>query len=262
MKYVYAKMSRCGLCNKLCTWAQAELCAKHLGGRMIAPDFEQLPSVWALIRGEHELRTNRGDFEIPKDNYVTGFRKLRVLAVERHRVITFSGLGHGTFEKVLEDHDYIVQRLWNMTSAGVRARVAADSADPYIGVHIRRGDFRVAGFALADEWYVRAIKEAHGIATSCTCVRVFSDENASRLDFLKRALPDLRVIVQTCSTPLTDLWLLSRSQAMVGTSGSSFSIWATIIGQMPSVWHPNKAPRSDELYVDSVADDVRRVVMM
>ena len=89
-------------------------------------------------------------------------------------------------------------------------------------------------------------------------IRIFSDGRRDELSFLAGIdLPDKkRMCVETASKPLHDIWCLSRSDIMVGSSRSSFSIWAVLLGQMPSIWAKINAPKDKDLYLAGIKKSI------
>lgn len=115
--------------------------------------------------------------------------------------------------------------------------------EPFLGVHVRRGDFRQGGLAIDDAWYIRAVSQALRGAFpdgGRPQIRIFSDAAPQSLRFLAEAFPN--VTIQPKAPALLDLLHLSRCAALVGTSRSTFGMWAAFLGQMPSFWHPVETP--------------------
>lgn len=261
--YCWPDIARFGLGNKLMVWARAEAFAHDHGAKVLAPRFVQLPSVTALFGGVgvRGYRTNLGNFDLSRGGYVSGIRRAWILRTMRIMdelewsrnsvgVVRFVGIGNDSFRRMLDHHDYICSRLRLITDDGILRFVDSISAEPFIGVHVRRGDFKINGLAVADGWYIRAIDHAVR-QTGVSLVRVFSDGRENELNFIANAFPHVRVVIMPKAKPLSDIWALSKSAVMVGSSGSSFSAWAVALGQMPSIWNPVNAPERRDLYVNS-----------
>lgn len=262
MLYVNAKMGRCGLGNKLFVWARAEAFAYDTCASMLMPRFWQPPSFGAILRGERCLRTNWGDFDCTHAGYLgcchSSVIRWRSSAVDEYNwspsfkdgVVNFFGMGRDSFGDVLRHHEHIVMRLRLITKRSILQDVETIAAVPFIGVHIRRGDFGVAGVMTDDDWYVLAIRRAIDMAGHLP-VRIFSDGHAQELEFVRRAFPNEDVVIMPPAKPMHDIWTLSKSSVMVGSSRSSFSNWAVLLGQMPSIWAAKNAPESASLYLDA-----------
>lgn len=274
MLYAYPDIARFGLGNKLVVWSRAEVFAREHGGVVLKPCFTQLPSVGALLRCEGFGRMNLGCFDLSAGGFVSGRERSRVLQhlpvvdesdwIEGQTdvAVRFAGLGDDSFAQMLRHHDYVVGRLRSITNKQILKKVEMLADRPFIGVHVRRGDFKAVGIMTDDEWYVRAVQTALRVWHDQACghgeplIRVFSDGRADELQFLVRAFPEVRVIIMPKAKPLQDIWSLSKSRVLVGSSGSSFSIWAVLLGQMPSIWAPVRAPLARELYVNASTEPI------
>lgn len=270
MLYAFPDICRMGLGNKLLVWARAEAFAHDHGARVLKPDFFQFPSVGAFLRHETSLRTNLGNFYFKGTDYVSGIRKWMLIRrgsfVDEKEwtsdimdgIVRFHGLGNDSFGVVLRHHSLIVKRLKAMTDRKILKSVEALTAEPFIGVHIRRGDFKQAGVLTSDEWFATAIRHAVDLRPDLDVIRVFSDASYEELGFLAQiGLPQSkRLYIECGAKPLHDIWCLSRSSIMIGSSRSSFSIWAVLLGQMPSIWATDNAPGAKDLYLPNSLDPI------
>lgn len=260
MLYAYPKISKCGLGNMLMTWVRAEIFCHKYGARMLAPQFVRLPSFGAILRGDRYLRLYSGNFDFSKSGYITGLKRLMILmSMNRIRerdwndncrdaVVVFEGLADGFVPEIVANREYILSRLKIITVRSIEESVNTMDKERYIGVHVRRGDFKQAGVMTDNEWYVRAIKRAREIGGRELPIRIFSDGHLSQLQFVQKAFPNAKIIIMPDAKPLNDIWALSKSTVMVGSSRSSFSMWAVILGQMPSIWARKNAPNVRSLY--------------
>ena len=256
--YANPIVGRTGLGNMLFPWARAEVFCKQTGAKMLAPQWVNLFRIGPWIRFERDKRyyfasfTNRG--------YIGGLRRQVLLRLAGHcseseaarregtaapwpgRIVDFAGM-EGYFSSFLGNQPFIKERLLAITSPAIRTVLEQAGGDPFLGVHIRRGDFQQGGYVIDDAWYVRAIERAlsdlgaqgHGIG-----IRVFSDAHPDALHFICRAFS--KVTVMPCAPALQDLLCLSQAQAVVGTNRSTFSMWAVFLGQMPSYWCSTEIP--------------------
>ena len=263
--YCWPDIHRFGLGNKLMVWARAEVFANDNGAAMLAPRFVQLPSVTALFGGVgvRGYRTNLGNFDLAHVGYVSGFRRAWVLGTRqivdelrwtpdfKDGIVRISGADNDRSMRIMLGHrDYICSRLKLITNPRILDFVDEISLEPFVGVHVRRGDFKINGLAISDAWYIRAIGYALE-KSGLSLVRVFSDGLPEEVSFIVKAFPKCRVVIMPKAKPLSDIWALSRSDIVVGSSGSTFSIWAVALGQMPSIWNPVNAPMAEVLYVDA-----------
>lgn len=266
MLYSYPRIGHFGLGNKLFVWARAEASAIEHNAKMLAPSFQQFPSIGAILRRERDMRMYRGNFDYSVSEYVRGVRRLELLAFGKKInecdwrpnmdgcIVCFEGLRPGTISAIQRNHAEIKAGLRRITAKKIHANVDIIASEPFIGVHVRRGDFALAGVQTSDEWYVRAIRHAIEIAGQPLPIRIFSDGTQSQLKFLLDSFRAEKLVIMPPAKPLHDIWALSRSAVMVGSSRSSFSMWAVLLGQMPSVWARENAPRGNDLYLTGTHD--------
>jgi hypothetical protein len=116
--------------------------------------------------------------------------------------------------------------------------------EPFIGVHIRMGDFielkdlnelRTAdalNYRLPLSWYIESIMQLRRQIGTNIAIKVFSDASTEELTSIL-SLGNVQLI--RGNSAITDILLLSRSFVIIA-SGSTFSMWAAFLGQVPSVW--------------------------
>jgi len=232
---------------------------------MLAPTWTQ-PKIGPLLRGETDPRYYTGLFD--NSGYVRGISKywllLRaqrvaepeaeaVLAASRPSrptLLVFSGL-EGNFSPLVGHRDLLRARLHAILARPTRARLRSSETDFFVGVHFRRGDKPTLRFgqyyprmpsggiemnaACPTEWFVRCIQGIRKAIGRCVSVRIFSDAHEEELKPLLR-LPNVHCPRQQSS--IVDMLLLARSRVLIGTGGSSFSMWPTFLGSMPTIWYP------------------------
>lgn len=236
MNYAYPVMTRRGLCNLLFTWAQAESYCHKTGAKMIEPNWTSGMRLGPWIRGERYKRYYGGLFN--SNGHVSGIYKLLLLLFCRNKVEKFRGM-EGFFDSFIDDQPHITEALWQMTRRGIALAVEKSLTEPFIAVHIRRGDFKQAGHVVEDKWFVSATREALGISglqSENGFVRVFTDGYPEEVLFLQRAFPSLKIKIQDKASPMFDLLLMSKAKVLVGSAKSTFSMWPVFLGQMPSIW--------------------------
>ena len=255
-------VDRTGLGNMLFPWARAEVFARNHQCSVLAPKWTHWMRIGPWLRREKDKRYYLQLFS--NEGYVTGFKRYWILLSKQHLtenefaqnnpggfqekktvVLDFMGM-EGLFQPFLSSQAYVRERLYAITHPKINASVVADGSLPFIGVHIRRGDFKQAGFSIPLEWYAKAIAFAksnirvRGVDVNGLPVRVFTDDVPGVLDFFQNTIPNIGVMPNRLA--LQDLWLLSKASILIGTSRSTFSMWAVFLGQMPSVWHPSDVP--------------------
>lgn len=257
---LFVRIGGNGLGNLLFTWARCLAASEHNGWRMIWPTWRSFkPKNWRINPHDHRTYT---DLFRPNARYVTGWRKPLHLArhawiteeqagsspVPPGSVVEFRGM-NGLFTPFLSDHSLVYNELRRITR--VQHLAAFDEPTPApIAIHVRRGDFiKRASYAdtvshhnsmLPLQWYIQALQAVRDKASTDIPAFVFSDGTDAELEALV-AMPAVRRVDYGSS--LGDMLGLSRSRLLI-TSGSTFSMWSSFLGQVPSIWHPGNMLQS------------------
>lgn len=246
-----------GLGNLLLPWARAVVQARLHSLPLVWPTWVQIKPRH-LLRTQADGRTYLGAFQRPSE-YLGGRRRLLALLSwrryeedrleealvdrgARSALVTFSGI-EGLFGPLRAHRELVARELWRIAHPRQRAMATSTSAGS-IAVHVRLGDFAVptkgelrrgGGYRIPLSWYlgrVRALQDR----LSGAPVRVFSDGSDAELRELL-LLPGVRRA--THGSPLSDLLALARARVLVA-SASTFSMWASFIGGMPTIWYPGQ----------------------
>jgi hypothetical protein len=282
--YALARVGRAGLGNSLFPWARAELFSLQSGAQMLAPRWTSV-RIGPYLRQEPEKRRYGGFFRAPHHRH--GLSRTLVAALgsrlsetqidqlsepslsPRPRVVEFRGLGN-LFEPLAGKHDYIHRQLWQMTLPSLRPD-GRQYAGKIIAMHVRRGDLTRQGYSqqqLRDEvvehtplsWFagmaraVRRERSLHSIP-----IVVFTDGSEDELADLL-AIDGVRLHARQAA--ISDLWALTHAQLLFASGFSTFSMWASFLGSMPTIYAPGKIQqkvqtgRSDpvEIELDERAD--------
>jgi hypothetical protein len=252
-RYCYPKIGRAGLGNCMLIWARAFVEARQAGAELLAPRWVQ-PRIGSIFRGEPVSRFYFGEFT--NIGYVGGLRRMLALAAFRriaeNEPWPMSG---GTAVKVIEGlKDYFtplvphqaaikeeVQRI--MHPKALWAQFICE--EPYIAMNLRRGDQTRAGIALEqvaqytpDDWFVGALQAIRADARWRDLpVKVVSDGSEPEM---RRIVKQPGVQWVTTERAIGDIWLMSRASLLVASGYSSFSMWASFLGQMPTLYAPGK----------------------
>jgi len=252
--HAYASVGRTGLGNMLFPWARAEVFSRQFNAVLLAPQWFQPLRVGPWLRGERDKRYYLGQFT--HAGYLTGPARLARLwlspRVEESAagnsprlgsLVVFRGMGQG-FDGLHDHREFLWRRLMELARSDIRDKVGRLTGGA-IGVHIRRGDFRVApgerfartgDYEVSLTWYANAIGEARRRLGADVPVRIFSDAPPAELaDF--RRLPNVEIM--PAAPALQDLLMLSRSALIVGTAKSTFSLWAAFFSRAPTLWPPS-----------------------
>jgi hypothetical protein len=243
-----------GLGNLLFPWARAVVAASRPGFRLVNPTWPQW-KLGRLARLDSDLRSYAGMFQAPGDA-LTGAARLRALLGARRvteaglaragdgDLVIFEGMA-SMFAGLLPSRALLHDTLVASTRHDGRPTLAPCWGREIV-VHVRLGDFAPASAAeleagrnnarLPIAWYAAAVRGVRKGLGAEIPVHVFSDGRPEELRELL-ALPACRL--EQGGNAIADLIALARGGLLVA-SGSTFSMWAAFLGQMPSVWHPGQ----------------------
>lgn len=265
--FAFPIVGRPGLGNMLLPWARAEVFARRNGARIIKPAWNTV-RLGPYLRREPQKRYYMGFFNAL--DHVHGLAKLACLARAARLsesdlataamatgfdqgkpcVVCFKGLGD-YFAPLLDEHDFVRRRLWQMTRPALRT-----SGDLYggrfIAMHIRRGDLTRAGLtqrqlASAElytptDWFVamaRALRQRSEF--DAMPLVLFTDGSADEVSDVLRVD---KVRLHSSGPAIADLWTLAHASLLFATGHSTFSMWASYLGGMPTVYAPGKIQQS------------------
>jgi hypothetical protein len=261
---VQPKLPRAGLGNMLLVWARAVLYAKINDLPIMAPSWWQF-RVGPYLRGERDKRNYSSLFHTK--NYINKWNWLflNLLKQEKHdnpapllidleslkqnssHVFVFDLLPHWSnyFEYLNEYQPLIKQKLL----ADIQPLILKEIEDrpaPEIGIHLRMGDFRAVqtgedlplggNVRTPLEWFVRIINCVRSLGYDVP-ITVFSDAHDNEL---KEILSLPGVFRSPKDNALSDMITLSKSRILVTSSGSTFSAWASYLGQCPTIYYPSQ----------------------
>jgi hypothetical protein len=86
------------------------------------------------------------------------------------------------------------------------------------------------------EWYGAVLQDLRRALGFQAQAFVFSDGREEELADLL-ALP--KITLRRGGQAITDMLMLARARCMIA-SGSTFSMWASFLGQVPCVWYPGQ----------------------
>jgi len=254
-------VGRAGLGNALFPWARAELFAHETGARILAPHWAQF-RLGPYLRGEPQKRNYGGEFQT--DHYVCGLSRLIICALGQRiqegqhfphsslsqsslpKIVEFRGIDD-LFAPLLAEHDFIRRQLWAMTTPALRTKGEVYGA-PYIAMHVRRGDLTRQGFAEQDLWKVNQYTPLSWFVDMARAVRrisslrsvpivIFTDGGSEELAALHN-IDSIRF--SQGRGPITDLWAMANAGLLFASGFSTFSMWASFLGGMPTVYAPSK----------------------
>ncbi|WP_153307575.1 alpha-1,2-fucosyltransferase [Desulfospira joergensenii] len=239
-----------GLGNLLFPWARATIAARDHNLIPINPTWPQLKP-GHFMRGESDYRTYRNLFRTTPDS-VTGLHKLWLLCTavresefalqkfpqerrNRSSIVQFAGMDQ-MFEPFLEEHAFLKKKLLEIVLPEHTKGMEGDHVGG-IGIHVRRGDFCIANRSVDITWYCEVVEELKRKLGKNVRFNVFTDGTSEELAPLLKK-PDVQMY--SFGSSIADLLALSCSGLLVGSAGSTFSMWAGYLGQMPAVWPRHK----------------------
>lgn len=264
MIFGFPDVGRSGLANMLLPWARCEVFCKAKNLPMLAPQWTQL-KIGPLLRGERDKRLYTGLFN--SAGYVNGPLRWFLLAsaakiteaevlnmngafhaeaIRPNSVVVFNGLGR-YFTDLAGHEDFLHERLKGILSDNCRGCLADASVGAYVAVHIRRGDKPALPigieppkdtmhWAIPTEWYVHCIRQVQELTGNGMPVLIFTDAAASQI----KPVLDLRnVRMAEPNSSIVDMLLMARARVLITSASSTFSMWASFLGRMPSVWFPS-----------------------
>lgn len=264
MIYCYPKLSAVdllafrlfgpGLGNLLFPWARATVHAHMIGGQLIVPTWLQF-KLGPLLRRDADMR-HYGNLFIPTPGALDGVNRWAKLCLARRipeqraasardgEVVEFSGMADW-FTPVLRHHALVRDALIGTTHPRHKAGLQFDFSDT-ICLHVRMGDFIQPSDAALHSgalnmriplaWYIGMVQGIRARYGAHLRVHVFSD--GTNEDLAPLLALDRCQRLQFGSA-IADLLALSRARMLVA-SGSTFSMWASYLGRMPTVWHPGQ----------------------
>lgn len=251
-KYVFASLGKmeslgfrlggAGLGNILFTWAKAIVYAKKHQLIFIDPTWRSV-KIGPILRGEFDKRFYN-DLFLSNQN-VSPWKKFFLLNFQKHLVHTIEGMD-GLFEGFVTEHGFVRSELLKMTHESHLKRIEQFKGEG-ISIHIRMGDFYTfkneeelrAGkwnTQLPLKWYQAQIEKIREAVGEEVPVSVFSDGSDEALSTILKLSNVQRAFY---GSAIADMLALSKSKVLIA-SGSTFSSWASFLGQCHTVWFPGQ----------------------
>jgi hypothetical protein len=257
------RFSGTGLANLLFTWARCLVKARQYGLKRISPTWPQI-SAPRWIRNEPDKRTYHNLFHAAPDE-VTGISRLKLLATKRW--VPESQLGkeipdgaivvfrkhEGFLAPMVPYQELVCPELLQIVRPEHKGAIQTNFS-PDIAIHVRLGDFIFGDSSQGNrridlDWYIGILKRLRE-NLGFRAVALFSDGTDEELAPLL-AIDGVRRV--TFGSSIADIIGLSRARIFIA-SGSTFSMWASYLGQMPTVWFPQRLHHP-------ILQDSRREVM-
>jgi len=249
MKYTFVSLGKlesfgvrlggAGLGNILFPWARAVVYAKRNNSQRIQTTWKNL-KIGTFLRREKDKRMYSGLFT-GKDG-ISGFRKFFLLNFS-NKVKIFSGM-ETLFESFKDEHRFVHAEILKIINP-YHIKKASEFDENSIAIHIRMGDFEIPkneqilrdghwNYRLPIKWYISIIEKIR--LTSNLPICIFSDASDKELQPILSMKDCKRVYF---GSAISDMIALSRCKVLV-SSASTFSMWASFLGQMPTIWFPGQ----------------------
>lgn len=260
---VHCKLPKAGLGNQLFTLMKAVVFAHLNKLPLLVTHYHQL-KIGPHLRREKIKRKYNGYFVFQKSIAGEFLDKLKLkffkesATVKEPRVellkkisnnclYLFSEMPHWEhyFDGLKENRKLVIELFRKLLSAEVLNSLK-NKKTPCIGVHIRMGDFRklkagedfsqVGAVRTPENYFIKMIQGIRIIHGADLPVSVFTDGYRNEFDQLFY-LKNIELIEG--NSDITDLLLLSSSQLIVTSAGSTFSYWAGFLSGAPIIMHPD-----------------------
>ena len=226
---------------------------------MIAPDWFQV-KFGPLFRGEGDLRHYGGQFR-PAPSEISGIQKHLLLAAchavgepadsnsfgpPANSMVVFEGMQR-YFEHLNGHNAFLAGELQLAVRPQLMHRVQRTAVPP-IGIHVRLGDFAIpqsdddlimrGGVRSPMSWYLGALRYIRSLVGNQTPAFVVSD---GKEDELAPVLAEPEVSLIRTGFAVSDLLILSKARLIIATGGSSYSAWASFLGEAPVISVPGQS---------------------
>ena len=218
-----------GFGNRLYPWARCHLYSLEHHVPMLAPRWWWPPRVRPLLKELPPAGELPGHLYVrgmrPLPEYVAGARRMFIETTSPGDIQVFRG-EEGRLTDLHGREPELLTALQRMST------IRTQAFQPYIAMHVRRGDFSDAARTPLS-WFASALQAVRRKLHGDVPALVVSDGSASDLRELLQE-PNVRLV--RTGVPLADLLVLAGARALLA-SGSSFSAWAAFLGGMPAVTH-------------------------
>jgi len=259
-----------GLGTRLFPWARCRVFSHKHGIPMLAPQWVQ-PRIGPLLRGGIDIKSYAHQILLvnlfkKRRNEINGIKRLHVrltavrategdasnfseISAAKNLLIDFEGAGD-MFQSLQGWEQFLHRELRAMTKPHWVQMVDKIPEVP-IGINVRLGndfknatskeDYYTKGAVKTPlSWFVESLKRVREVIGASAKAFVVSDGREKDLESLL-SLDNVFFVRPGCA--ISDLLLLSKSKIFIASGGSSFSAWASFLGEMPTISHPGQSLR-------------------
>jgi hypothetical protein len=266
MIYTSAEYNRhAGLGNKLFAWSRAKIYSHYYDIPMLTQNWISLRGA-AITRGgidyskvlgkiilyknfvndENEICRLIWDIQNKYNSrsiYVTNLFEANQFIncnKKNNKLILFRWDGDHTFSEIEIYREFIKNRLVKITHPTVIEKYINNSnIKPFIGINIRSGNDFIESDSVNQngyrktsiEWFldnIPTLRKTYGFLP----VYIVSDGSPKKLEFIFSKIRDVHIVNN--NTAIEDLLFLSKANVLMGSGNSSFSAWASFLGNMPT----------------------------
>lgn len=258
MIYGYPDVGRHGLGHSLLAWGRCQLWCRDHGAKPLAPRWLRL-RVGPWLRRERDKRNYFLLFR--SGNAIGGLRRALILATTGRIDESDAGKAEHAGSAVavfrsIPDND--VRRDFGALrgeGAWLRRQLEAMTLPRYlpkgpavrhVALHVRMGDFAIAdpqavqggqqNVRTGTDWFARTLQSLRAALGEELPAIVYSDGRDEELASLLQLPAVTRAPVQSA---VTDMLSIARADALIG-SGSGFSIWGSLLGDVPRLSAPGQ----------------------
>lgn len=128
----------------------------------------------------------------------------------------------------LQDHYKLISdELYHSLHKTKRATLSTYKA-PVIGIHIRRGDFKLGSTLTPVDYFIKGINIIRQTVAEDWPVTIFTDAGRDEISELL-SLPATEIAAEKAD--ILDILLLSKSRVLMLSAGSTFSYWAAFLSE-------------------------------
>ena len=257
--YCYATLPNAGLGNRLFPWARSVVYSHLHGVQRLATRWWNI-KLGPVLRRESDWRWYTGQFRRNSAELAgvsSEFVKLTqpslgepaelTIAPTQRGVVHFADMT-GYFAQLNPYHEMLRKELLASTAAKWAKHGTGEPVAP-IAIHIRRGDFKTVasiedllttgGARTPLDWFIETLRLVRRQAGRAVPAMVMTDGTKEELAQLY-AEPNVTAV--TTGSAIGDLLALSRAKFLIGSGGSSFSLWGAFLSQCPAVFVPGQDP--------------------
>lgn len=290
MSVVVCRLPKTGLGNQLFPLMKAHVFAHLNDLPVVVTGYHQL-KIGPYLRGEKSKRNYNNYFTFQKNILAEQIDNYKTKPGRFKQVVKEPSLGKITAEKGvlyefaeipnwddyfvgLKTHRQLVRKLFYSIVSKSILNEASKLQAPYLGVHVRMGDFRklqqqedfskVGAVRTPEDYFVETIHAIRKIYGRSIPVTVFTDGFRHEFNSLF-TLTDVHMMEG--NKDIIDLLTLSNSKVIVTSAGSTFSYWAGFLSNAPLILHPDhihntvRALDECQLYFEGSFDNQNKLLI-